>query len=431
MLRDDKSHIEKTQNEIKQLYWEIAKHIAVLDENIKSPSIFTRQEQIDIWRDKKTVLEVAFMLFSGEKNLADLKIVKVRCPHYNDGWSFFNVGWICETASLVDAVTSIMSIYDKQFVSSCVKDNSALFHNDIILLLQIYYLDTLIDVVNLAKISKNFYSLFKNNSSKIMFPKLLNLAVLGKWNAAKEIWSRNPEFLTLEGTVSGHYLYKNLTVFQIAWMNEEDNTIADMSTQLKFNEQIKQFNKIFQNGEIKKNNWDFEKAKLLLGEVYSAVIKDNLIDENNLDSMEPDTRIALQTLYDFLNPETFNKCQMGLVFDVRIYLEALKCYDTNFNAFGSSKRRWERRSFWCVRVEEAIARYLPTGYLGLYFQDNNTSFQRCPKMSKSHFFIDGYPTHGHRVCTNAAFQLEDIHSTKNKKLKELYSKYFISLRINS
>jgi len=184
-----------------------------------------------------------------------------------------------------------------------------------------------------------------------------------------------------------------------------------MGQHLSQEEKQKQFNEIFPNGELISYGCPLETAKALLKDVYDAIVMDNVINEGNLDLMTDKTREALKALYDAVNPEKYKECQKGLVFDVQIYLHALRLYDTNCNTFGN----WDRRSFWCVQVEELIAFCLPTVYLrahclgignvvngdivnweklggrGCVLADGSSYFNRDPNdLPASHFFVGYY-----------------------------------------
>ena len=158
-----------------------------------------------------------------------------------------------------------------------------------------------------------------------------------------------------------------------------------MGKYLTHKEKQKQFDEIFPDGELISYGCDLAIAKLLLEDVFNAIIVDDDINENNLDKMTKRTRNALQLLHDAVNPENNNECQKGLVFDVRIYQEALKRYELNFNAF----QTWNRCTFWCVRVEELIASCLSTGYLRPHCQGIGNIANGHKLNGKGCFIADG------------------------------------------
>jgi hypothetical protein len=370
---------EASKDEIEQLHNDIFLQIKALDKEIKALNKKKKTANLSdkdkhdllVLTHKRNVLVVALSLLLGEKDVdvGTLEQAITSNPHYKDGL-------FSKTVSLVDAVTRIMSVANKQLLSRDASNTpppSLLHHpgfanvfamlpNDIMLLLLVNYLDNMVNIVNVAKTTRHCYSLFQQNHPRILVRHLLNYAALGEWDAAEKIWCRYPDLLACKGTVShpGRYLYKNRTALQIAWMNEEDDIIEKMAMRLTQEEKQQQFDEIFPDGElIIKYDYDFATAKLLLQNVFAAICNDNVIKENNPALMDDNTRNAMQALHDYLHPEKYNNCQIGLVFDVRIYQEALKCYEDNFNTFGND----DRRTFWCIRVEEAIATYLSTGYL--------------------------------------------------------------------
>jgi len=240
-----------------------------------------------------------------------------------------------------------------------------LFPCDLQLNFLINYLHCLTDIISFAKVSKSHYSLFRNHAPKILLcplllPQLLKHVARGEYDTAKEIYSKNPTVLTAKGKISHphRFCYINQTNFQIALRNAEYKEAEKMEKHLTPEERQKQFNEIFPDGKIISYGCQFETAKALLKNVYDAIIVDDVIHTNNFDLMTDRTREALKALYDAVNPENYNKSQIGLVFDVRIYLEALSIYNANFNTFGT----WNRRSFWCM-LEDLIVSCLPTVYL--------------------------------------------------------------------
>ncbi len=234
---------------------------------------------------------------------------------------------------------------------------------------------------------------------------LLNHASLGRWTEAKAIWSKDPGFLTLRGTIyhpnrtyvegqapinipadknPGRYQYVNLTAWQIALVNEEYEIAAEMAKEMDQDEKEKQFAEIFPRG-IAKYDWDFEEAKNRLEAVFDAVIKDTSIDSNNLEIMNDATRSALHELYRYVKPTPEH--QAGLVFDANIYLKARTLYERKLDEFNKNKSL-DQRSFWCVRVEEYLASLLGTGYLrqhvrGIFYNPNESG---CTLANKSSYF---------------------------------------------
>src|SRR5579883_823536 len=203
---------------------------------------------------------------------------------------------------------------------------------------------------HLARTSKFFrQSLVEaDNSSKQAYAnlldslrRLLSHAALGEWDEARAIWSQTPSLLTCRGTVyhpnpqeikpymnPGRYKYNNLTPWQIAWVNEEYEFVEEMAEYMDDEQKLKQFLEIFPNGELIKHNWDLEEAKKRLHNVFKAVFQDPTIDENDLKSMNKSTRKALNKLYTYVKPAPDH--QIGLVFDNRIYLEALLLFQNTF-----------------------------------------------------------------------------------------------------
>lgn len=201
-----------------------------------------------------------------------------------------------------------------------------------------------------------------------------------------------------------------------------------------------QFRIIFPDGELIKYDHDLETAKELINKIYQAVIKDKSITERNLDCMNEETRTALNALHDYLSPGKFNQCQQGLVFDVRIYIAALACYEKNYASFAS----WDQKIFWCICVEERIAYCLSTGYLRPHCQgifkivekDQKLSDAGCILADKSSywafcrragspgftFFVDIYGwNRGVSGIVRSRF-FRNLMSSKNTNLAELCSR---------
>jgi hypothetical protein len=262
------------------------------------------------------------------------------------------------------------------FGSSGFADLFSSLSNEIMLELLDRYLANLVDIIKLAKTSTNRYRFYQQNQEPLLNT-LLTHAVFGEWKAARKIWTKCPDILKLKGSVKRCYKYNNHTAYQVAWRNEEDDIIAEMNKFLSREEQKKQFDEIFPDGKLIKQNWDFEQANKLLQAVFNAVIKDMVIGENDMSLMNDETRIALQAFCDYLNPDKSGQCQAGLVCDVRIYQQALSCYEDNFNAF----RDCNRRTFWCIRVEEMIATFLSTGYLRAHCQGVHNVVKKGHKLN--------------------------------------------------
>jgi hypothetical protein len=211
--------------------------------------------------------------------------------------------------------------------------------------------------------------------------KVLSHAAVGEWNQAKEVWLKDPSLLTRCGTVyrlnriyqedkapidiptwqnPGRPNYKDCTAFQIACANEEWEEVEQMGALMTQEEKQRQFLELFPTGNIEEYNNKFDGAKKLLEAVFAAVIQDSTIDQSNLEKMNEKTREALLKLYDFVMPAREHK--VGLVFDVNIYIEALKLYEDKIDDF-RLPNQWYQRSFWCTRIEEYIASLLGTAYL--------------------------------------------------------------------
>jgi len=278
--------------------------------------------------------------------------------------------------------------------------------------------------------------------------RLLSHAALGEWDAAYAIWSPDPSLLTCYGTVyhpsrttlhPGRYKYTNLTTWQIAWVNEEYEIVDEMAQHLDEEEKTKQFDEIFPDGELIKHNWNLKEAKRLLAAVFAVITQDTSINENNMDVMSESIRNTLNALYAYVQPTSEHKT--GLVFDVNIYVEALKLYEDKFNQFKTS----HQRSFWCVRVEEHLASLFGTGYLRSHAQGigNKLTREGCILSDKSsyfpfrrdlkslpgvHFFV-GYcgavdvQWLGTPVIRGRAARISELVSSKNKRGAELTRQY--------
>ena len=256
------------------------------------------------------------------------------------------------------------------------------------------FLDTCA-ILNLAKTWRQFYSLFSGGPlyahARFVLKELVSHAALGEWEDAEKVWKLFPDLLTCRGTVyhpnriyeqgkppvdispyvnPGRYKYVNLTAWQIALMNEEYEEAEKMGQFMAEEEKQKQFAEIFPDGIIIKHNWDLEKAKRLLQAVYAEVIMDPVIDENDPSKMSEKTQKVLYALYDYVKPKPEHKT--GLVFDANLYVEALKLYDDQFNKF----QNYDRRTFWCIRVEEWLAACLGTGFLRPHSQGFGNDLKR-------------------------------------------------------
>jgi hypothetical protein len=429
MLSSNQTKPEVTADRIQKIKGEIALEIKKLNSEIHShPSDV---ESIGIWNQKITVLMATQACLSGGK--VDLEEVIRKNPCYRYKWNW-RKGWykssssntqkiVDEVKSLPAAARSLALVENTQplsFESGGFADLFSQLPNNILLS---GYLNNIVDAINLAKTSANCYRFYQQNQERILLNSLLTHAVFGEWKAARKIWTRYPDILKLKGKVKRCYEH-NHTAYQIAWRNEEDDIIAEMNQFLSPEEQKMQFDEIFPDGRLIKHNWSFDKAKQLLQKVFNAVIEDTVICENDMGLMNDKTRIALQALSDYLNPDQSGQCQTGLVCDVRIYQQARSCYDDKFHLFVD----WNRRAFWCIRVEEMIASFLSTAYLRPHCQgihmiaaegeklsdtgcilSNGSSYFRCTEdfLPGLHFFVslcgvlhtldNGSPTRARRL----------------------------------
>ncbi|STX28890.1 Uncharacterised protein [Legionella beliardensis] len=254
-------------------------------------------------------------------------------------------------------------------------------------------------MLNLSQVGKQF-NFFKQlppyQEALTKLRQLLSHAALGEWEQAKTIWLNDPLLLTHGGTIyhpncideldqkieipiemnPGRYKYVNCTAWQIALMNEEYDVAQEMAKFMTLEEKQKQF-KIFPNGKITKVNWDLRDAIERLKAVFYAIINDKTINPS-CNKMNEDTYKKLNDFYLYVKPA--KQQRMGLVFDVTIYLEALKLYKSKFNSFQS----YAQRAFWCVRVEEYLASLLGTSYLRSHVQGLPSDFKK-----KDCLLIDG------------------------------------------
>jgi hypothetical protein len=235
------------------------------------------------------------------------------------------------------------------------------------------YLSHAPDCLFLTATSNRFCSLFFNERQRILKAKLrplLDHAALGEWNAAHMIWFKKPSLLTWRDTVChlnppditpqmnpGRYKYVARTIWQIALMNEEYEVAEEMGRLMTGEEKQKQFTEIFPNGKLIKHNWDLEEAKKRLKAVFYEVIHDTSINMDNMDTMNDSTRDKLYKLYEYVKPTPEHR--MGLVFDINLYVGALKLFEEEFIQFQNR----HQHAFWCIRIEEHLASLLGTGYL--------------------------------------------------------------------
>ncbi|MBX3710215.1 MAG: hypothetical protein KIT56_08710 [Gammaproteobacteria bacterium] len=260
------------------------------------------------------------------------------------------------------------------------------------------------DFINLPNTSPRFSLLFFDEHRLALkcLRQLLGHTALGEWEDAEGIWKIFPDLLIQRGTIyhrnpaditpemnPGRYKYVNRTAYQIALMNEEYEEAEEMGKYMTEEEKQKQFAEVFPDGKMIKYNWDLKEAMRRLEAVFAEVIKDPLINENNLDVMSESTRAALNTLYEYVKPVPEHK--IGLVFDANIYVEALKLYEEKFNDF---KNKWDQRSFWCIRVEEHLASLLGTGYLRPHAQGicNKLTRTGCTLPDGSSYFAFRRPS---------------------------------------
>jgi hypothetical protein len=452
MLSSNQTKSEVTEGRIQKIKNEIALEIKKLNSEIHShPS---DMESIGIWNQKITVLMATQACLLGGK--ADLEDIINENPCYRYKWNW-RKGWYKSSSSntqkIVDEVKSLFAAekpltlvkntQSLSFESSGFDDPLSGLPNDIMLFLLSTYLTNIVNIINLAKTSTNRYRFYQQNQEQILLNSLLTHAVFGEWGAARKIWTIRPDILKLKGTVKRCYEYKNHTAYQIAWRNEEDDIIAEMNKILSPEEQKKQFDEIFPDGQLIKKNWSFDKAKQLLQAVFDAVIKDTDVREDDMSLMNDGTWEALQALHDHLNPDKSGQCQTGLVCDVGIYQQAFSCFDDKFHLFVD----WNRLAFWCIRVEEMIATFLSTGYLRAHCQgiygvveigrkvndagcilSNGLSYFRCTEdfLPGYHFLVNIHGCCGSRTnpddhcdSTLAAELFGKFMSSKNIKLTRL------------
>ena len=176
--------LKTTEDEIRQIYGKISSYITTLDESIKEgeASLFTPQAFIDMWKDKKAVLEVALLCLSGDKDLGALNFAILNHPHCKDRewW------WERKTENFLKRVTIILEMpgSTRQFLLSCIKNNFILLPLDIQLLV-LCKLDNSVGITNVAKTSHYTYSLFQLKPCVLLLRPLLNHAALGEWMRLK------------------------------------------------------------------------------------------------------------------------------------------------------------------------------------------------------------------------------------------------------
>lgn len=250
------------------------------------------------------------------------------------------------------------------------------------------------DGFNLLCASPTLFLPVKNNISKRAdhpLRKLLGHGALGELESGEKIWRKNPYLLTCRGTIyhpnrcyidadgnplsqpiaipfnqnPGRYKYIDRTYWQILLMNDEwEEALEIVKAKLMTEEEIqKQFYEVFPDGEIKKYDFDLQKAKELLQAVFDVVANDECLkierDENNDIKnimMGDSTREALHQLYHYAKPKSEH--ETGLVFDPAFYHEALKLFDEKSD--GQFKQKWDAYAFWSICVEEWLAGCLGT-----------------------------------------------------------------------
>jgi hypothetical protein len=277
------------------------------------------------------------------------------------------------------------------------------------------------DIINLPQVSTRFvffnrkdqYQLLLKNASDAL-RQLLSHAALSEWDKACAIWSDDPSLLTCRGTVyhpnriyregqdplvisadknPGRYKYVNHTAWQIAMMNEEYEIADEMGEFMKKDEMQSQFNEIFPDKELVKHNWDINEARILLKKVFDEVINDtsiNTVNTNKTDIMHDSTRKALNELYAYVKP--LPEHHAGLVFDARIYVDAVKLhdeYDDEHMKLRHCSMNPHHSLFWLIRVEEYLASLLGTAHLRQHAQGNNGSLKRkgCTLRDGSSYFL--------------------------------------------
>jgi len=453
MSDSQKITTKKFEDEIRQLYRKILSYSTILDKNIKDEegSYIVFQYKIDRWKDEKAVLEVAGLCLLGERFLADLDSAIRDYSH-----CFDKNGWRqeCETEILVKKVITLLTQYNPtlSFLLACMRSYFELLPYEVQLFFMICHLNSTADVIHFAMTSKNSYYIFQNNVVVTLLRHSLDHVALGEYIAAENIYLKDTNILRKKGTTSyhpGRYRYVNQTQFQIALRNEEYDEVEKMEEYLTYEEKQKQFYEVFPDGEIKSYGCDFETVKLLLENLVNVINVDKVINENNPDEMTSETRIALQELHNAVNPENYHECQIGLVFDARIYLQAINLIPQISNRYGT----WHRTTFWRIRVQELIASCLSTSYLsrhthGVYYAiytgvfkkmtrrgckiltDNSSyfSFRRSPDFRPGfHFYVSST---GDRATQDGSYyhaivgqSVEKLYREKTASRNELMRKY--------
>lgn len=273
-------------------------------------------------------------------------------------------------------------------------------------IIQLFYQKPYINRADGLQLFRAAPRLFKRFHDEVMkdLRKLLSHTVLGEWEQAEAIWRKDPSLLTLRGTIYhpnrtyfgdnepvtipeeqslGRYKHVNQTAYQIALRHGAFNEAELMGKNMPDEEKEKQILEIFPNGEMSAPQ-NLEEAKKLLGTLFEAILKDDMIDDDNLTMMNGVTQAALQKLREHIKPNP--KHQTGLVFDLNIYLAALQKLASNYN----NVAQWRYRTFWCIRVEEMIASVLGVGDLCQHAQGigNAAGYHRkgCLLPDKSSYF---------------------------------------------
>lgn len=284
-------------------------------------------------------------------------------------------------------------------------------------------------VINLARTGRRFRGLFTRSEeyprALSFLKKLLGHAALGELEKAEEVWKLSADLLACRGTIyhpnriyvegqppvaipfhqnPGRYKYVDRTFYQILLMNSEFEEAEEVGKRMTQEEKQKQFAEVFPDGEIKKYDFDLAEAKKLLQSVFEAIAKDECLkieydEDHNIKNiiMSDSTQEALYKLYTFAKPKSEH--EIGLVFDPEFYHEALKLYDEKCSQF---KQKWDRYTFWNIRVEEWLAGCLGTGYLRWHSQGaaNTTTRRGCVLADGSPYWPFRRPSHsipGHHI----------------------------------
>jgi hypothetical protein len=345
---------------------EIQEQLTSLDDKIiYYRKYYPKDPSIGYWEDKVNALIAAQSYLNGYITLEELNTALIKdYPKYSYDWSVFSdwyPGKSGTTYMLIEKVKCIQRILNQ---TQAFTQNNAIVHEN--------KKTNPVANLNVSDFLSSSSSDMDNTQSFFQYnplPELLNHAALGEWDAARKIWLSDPSILEKKGSVShsGRYEYKNLTAYQIAWMNEEEDIIAEMESVMSYEQQQQQYNEIFPHGKpCIEYDYNLEEAKQLLQNFYNALL------ENNEDMLNTNSQDALKALHTYLSPNKFNQCQQGLVFDVNIYHEAIKMYEANRMNF----KKERHLMFLCTRVNEVIASRLSTGYLrahsqGIFYIVNN------------------------------------------------------------